>query len=48
MLFRSADIYVTVATSVLAVLLLFYYKEEEIERIYRGQREGSDCGTEKV
>ncbi len=47
-IFNVADIYVTVATSVLAVLLLFYYKEEEIERIYRGQREGSDCGTEKV
>lgn len=39
-IFNVADIYVTVATLILAVLLLFYYREEEIEQIYRDQRKG--------
>ena len=41
-IFNVADIYVTVATLLLAVLMLFYYKEEEIEQIYRGKRNKRD------
>ena len=41
-IFNVADIYVTVATLLLAVLMLFYYKEEEIEQIYRGKRNKGD------
>ena len=41
-IFNVADIYVTVGTLLLAVLMLFYYKEEEIEQIYRGRRNKGD------
>lgn len=33
-IFNVADIYVTVSTLLLAVLILFYYKEEDLERIF--------------
>lgn len=33
-IFNVADIYVTVATFLVVFLLFFYYKEEEIERIF--------------
>lgn len=33
-IFNVADIYVTVSTILLAVLILFYYKEEDLERIF--------------
>ena len=32
--FNVADIYVTVGTFILAFLLLFYYKEEDLDRIF--------------
>ena len=32
-IFNVADIYVTVSTAVFIVLILFYYKEEELETI---------------
>ena len=38
--FNVADIYVTVATFLLAVLLLFYYKEEDFERIFHSRKRG--------
>ena len=34
-IFNVADIYVTVAVFVLAVLILFWYKEEDFERIFQ-------------
>ena len=37
--FNVADIYVTVATALLAVLLLFYYKEEELECLFPSKKE---------
>ena len=37
--FNVADIYVTCAVFVLAFLLLFYYKEEEIDRVMKMGRE---------
>lgn len=33
-IFNVADIYVTVSTFVLAFLILFYYKEEDIEKVF--------------
>lgn len=33
-IFNVADIYVTVSTFLLAILILFYYKEEDLERIF--------------
>ena len=33
-IFNVADIYVTVAAFLLIVLVLFYYKEEELERVF--------------
>lgn len=36
-IFNVADIYVTVATFSLAFLLLFYYKEEDLDLIYRSK-----------
>ena len=38
-IFNVADIYVTVATFFLALLILFYYKEEELALIYRSRTE---------
>ena len=35
-IFNVADIYVTVTTAVLFLLLCFYYKEEDLERILHG------------
>lgn len=37
--FNVADIYVSVATVVLALLILFYYQEEEMERIFPSKKE---------
>ena len=37
-IFNVADIYVTVATAFLIVLLLFYYKEEDLERILHSRK----------
>lgn len=37
-IFNVADIYVTVSTFVLAFLVLFYYKEEDIEKIFHSGR----------
>lgn len=37
-IFNVADIYVTMATFILALLILFYYKEEELEVLYRKGR----------
>jgi len=36
--FNVADIYVTVATVLLAILLLFYYKEEELECLFPSKK----------
>ncbi len=36
-----ADIYVSVGTAVLAVLILFYYKEEELNRLLDGRKKGA-------
>lgn len=36
--FNVADIYVSVATVILALLILFYYKEEEMERIFPSKK----------
>lgn len=33
-IFNVADIYVTVSAFLLAILILFYYKEEDLERIF--------------
>ena len=35
-IFNVADIYVTVSTALFIVLLCFYYKEEDIDRILHG------------
>lgn len=37
-IFNVADIYVSVATAVLAVMILFFYKEEELERIFSSRK----------
>lgn len=37
-IFNVADIYVTVAAFLLAILLLFYYKEEDLERIFHSRK----------
>ena len=34
-IFNVADIYVSVATFVLVILLLFYYKDEELDEFFR-------------
>lgn len=36
-IFNVADIYVTVATFFLVILILFYYKEEDLELIYHSK-----------
>ena len=36
--FNVADIYVTVSTVVFCLLLFFYYKEEDLERIIRSRK----------
>lgn len=38
-IFNVADIYVTVATVLLALLILFYYKEEELECLFPSKKE---------
>lgn len=38
-IFNVADIYVTVATVALAFLILFYYKEEELECLFPSKKE---------
>ena len=38
-IFNVADIYITVATFVLAALILFYYKEEELDCLYPKKKE---------
>lgn len=38
-IFNVADIYVTCATVVLALLILFYYKEEELECLFPSKKE---------
>ena len=40
-IFNVADIYVSVGTAVLAVLILFYYKEEELNRLLDGRKKGA-------
>ncbi|HIW84237.1 MAG TPA: signal peptidase II [Candidatus Dorea gallistercoris] len=36
-IFNVADIYVTISTFALLFLLFFYYKEEDLDRIFRGR-----------
>lgn len=38
-IFNVADIYVSVGTAVLVILVLFYYKEEEFEVLLKGRQE---------
>lgn len=38
-IFNVADIYVSVATVVLAILILFYYKEEELDCLFPSKKE---------
>lgn len=38
-IFNVADIYVTCATILLAFLILFFYKEEELEGLFRSKKE---------
>lgn len=40
-IFNVADIYVSVGTAVLAVLILFYYKEEELNCLLDGRKKGA-------
>lgn len=40
-IFNVADIYVTCATAALAVLVLFYYKEEELAYLFPEKKENS-------
>lgn len=37
-IFNVADIYVTVSTFALVILLFFYYKEEDFERIFHRRK----------
>lgn len=37
-IFNVADIYVTVATFLLVILLFWYYKEEDLERIFHSRK----------
>ncbi len=37
--FNVADIYVTTATAVMMILVLFYYKDEEFDFLKRSRRE---------
>lgn len=48
-IFNVADIYVTMATGLLLVLLCFYYKEEELEifRLHQGKSEDKSADSEK-
>ncbi len=39
-IFNVADIYVSVATAVLAVLILFYYKDEELSHLLDRRKKG--------
>lgn len=38
--FNVADIYVTVATAALALMIFFYYKEDELEAVFPSKRKG--------
>ena len=38
-IFNVADCYVTVATAILMVLFLWYYKDEEFEMLFPGRKE---------
>ncbi|MDE7321064.1 MAG: signal peptidase II [Lachnospiraceae bacterium] len=40
-IFNVADIYVSVGTAVLAVLILFYYKDEELNHLLDGRKKGA-------
>ena len=37
-----ADIYVSVGTAALAVLVLFYYKEEDLDRLLKKKQKAVD------
>ena len=37
-IFNVADIYVTIGTFILAILLLFYYKEEDLDGIFHSRK----------
>ena len=37
-IFNVADIYVSVGTAVLIILILFYYKEEELNLLLKGRK----------
>lgn len=39
-IFNVADIYLTVSVTVLVILLLFYYKEDDLERILHSRKSG--------
>ena len=39
-IFNVADIYVTCSVVLLIILFLFYYKEEDLNRIWPGKRKG--------
>ena len=39
LIFNVADIYVTCATIILALLIIFYYKEEELECLFPSKKE---------
>ena len=38
-IFNVADIYVTCATIILAILILFYYKDEELDCLFPKKKE---------
>ncbi|MGN0334732.1 MAG: signal peptidase II [Lachnospiraceae bacterium] len=38
-IFNVADVYITVGTAVLAILILFYYKEEDLSCFFPGKKE---------
>lgn len=40
-IFNVADIYVSVGTAVLAALILFYYRDEELNRLLDGRKKGA-------
>ena len=41
-IFNMADIYVSVGTAALAVLVLFYYKEEDLDRLLKKKQKAVD------
>lgn len=41
-IFNVADIFVTVSALLLAVLILFYYKEDDLEQIFHSRRRGGN------